>query len=293
MLADKQMKKEVGKKIEHKPVCFVLMPISDLDGYDIGHFKRVYEDLLKPACEKAGYDVIRADDVFKTNFIQLDILQKLLDSDMAICDLSTRNPNVLYELGLRQAFDKPTVLVQEHGTPKIFDISPLRYIEYNPSLKYREVLIDQENICRSILETAEASIKSEGVNSLVKLLSINSAKMKDVAETDEKQYAQALLNDFNKIKRELGGYVSTISSLNVNNNGENLVLSRIDAFEKSIALLETSISNKSFSSTILIGLYEQLDREYNYLNSIALNEFHRRIISDLYHRFWPLRVNIH
>ena len=42
---------------------------------------------------------------------------------------------------LRQAFDKPTVLVQEVGTEKIFDIAPLRYTEYRRELKYREVLV--------------------------------------------------------------------------------------------------------------------------------------------------------
>jgi len=43
------------------------MPISDPEGYDKGHFKRVYEDLIKPACRSAGYDPIRADDVLETN----------------------------------------------------------------------------------------------------------------------------------------------------------------------------------------------------------------------------------
>ena len=35
--------------------CFVIMPISDVDGYEKGHFIRVYDYLIKPACEIAGY----------------------------------------------------------------------------------------------------------------------------------------------------------------------------------------------------------------------------------------------
>ena len=65
------------------------------------------------ASDTAGFKSVRADEVRQTNLIHLDVLQKLIESPMAICDLSSRNPNVLFELGLRQAFDKPVVLVQE------------------------------------------------------------------------------------------------------------------------------------------------------------------------------------
>ena len=141
-------KQEISKE-EKLQDCFIIMPIADPDGYDKGHFKKVYEDIIKIACTKANFNPVRADEVKQTNLIHLDILQKLLESPMAICDLSNRNPNVLFELGLRQAFDKPTVLIQEIGTPKIFDISPLRYTEYRKELKYRDVLEDQEFIAEA------------------------------------------------------------------------------------------------------------------------------------------------
>jgi hypothetical protein len=164
--------KKIAGTIEPPPACFVIMPISESEGYEKGHFRRVYEDLFKPACEKAGYGPFRADEVTQTNLIHLDILQRLIDSPMAICDLSSRNPNVLFELGLRQAFDRPTVLVQEVGTPKIFDIAPLRYVEYRSTLRYRETLDDQIAIAKSLTSTKEATKKGEGVNSLVRLLSL-------------------------------------------------------------------------------------------------------------------------
>lgn len=76
--------------------CFIIMPIADCDGYDKGHFSKVYEDIFKPACISANFRPVRADEVKQTNLIHLDILQKLIDSPMAICDLSSRNPNVLF-----------------------------------------------------------------------------------------------------------------------------------------------------------------------------------------------------
>jgi hypothetical protein len=168
------MSKDAPKPvIEAGSDCFVIMPIADPEGYDAGHFKKVYEDIFRPACEKAGFIPCRADDITQTNLIHEDILRRLIDSPIAICDLSSRNPNVLFELGLRQAFDKPTVLVQEAGTPRIFDIAPLRYTEYRQSLRYREVLEDQKSIEIALSSTAEAARKGEGINSIVRILSLS------------------------------------------------------------------------------------------------------------------------
>lgn len=99
--------------------CFIIMPISDVEGYETGHFKKVYEDLISPACVKAGFTARIASDVKETNLIHLDILKSLLDAPMAICDISTHNPNVLFELGIRQAFDKPTVIIKDNSTANI------------------------------------------------------------------------------------------------------------------------------------------------------------------------------
>lgn len=44
------MGKEV--KIEHvNKRCFVMMPFSTPDGYEEGHFMKIYEQIIKPAIE--------------------------------------------------------------------------------------------------------------------------------------------------------------------------------------------------------------------------------------------------
>lgn len=184
--------------------CFIIMPIADHPDYKQGHFKRVYEDILAPACRAAGYKPVRADDTKQANLIQLDILQKLLESPMAICDLSTRNPNVLFELGLRQAFDKPTILVQEEGTPKIFDINIFRYVEYRNGLDYRDVLDDQRTIQEVLEETKKAVEDGKSVNSIIKLLSItNPASLKDASNFGDREYFQILMSEIAGIKNEM------------------------------------------------------------------------------------------
>ncbi len=155
---------------QEKKRCFVIMPISDTEGYDKGHFNRVYEHLIKPACEKAGFDPIRADDTSKANVIMVDILQKILECDMALCDLSSRNPNVFYELGFRQAFNKKTILIKDIKTTMPFDISGIRTLTYNENLRIDEVKKTVPEIAKCITETFETDDKD--INSLLQLLSV-------------------------------------------------------------------------------------------------------------------------
>lgn len=174
--------------------CFVIMPVDEPDGYTKSHFRHVFDDIVSPACQKAGFVAIRADQVKQSNLIHLDILQKILGAPMAVCDLSSRNPNVLFELALRQAFDKPVALIQEVGTPSIFDIAPLRYTEYRKERIYHEVLEDQHAISETIKETFESHNKGKGINSIVKLLSLSQpAKFLDRDTISESESIQQLI----------------------------------------------------------------------------------------------------
>jgi hypothetical protein len=187
-----------------KPECFVVMPISDPEGYETGHFQHVFDDVIAPACETAGYRPVRADQIRETNLIHLDVLQRLLESPMVLCDLSSRNPNVLFELGLRQAFDRPVVLVQELGTPKIFDIAPLRFTEYRRARVYHEVLEDQRKIVESICATRDAFQNGTGVNSIVRILSLTKpAALPDVQEANRDPAFQILRAELGQLRDEI------------------------------------------------------------------------------------------
>lgn len=151
------------------------MPISDVHGYESGHFARVYEHLLKPAIIAAGYSPVRADDAVKTDYIVVGIIQQIVDSEMVICDFSARNPNVMYELGIRHAFNKPVTLIKDRRTEKVFDIQGLRYTEYDDSLRIDSVQKDVSRITAAISETANAG--AENLNSVVQLAGIKAAKV--------------------------------------------------------------------------------------------------------------------
>lgn len=219
--------------------CFVLMPIADADGYPKGHFGHVYENIIRPSCEMAGYRAMRADEVKETNLIHLDILKKLIEAPIAICDLSNRNPNVLFELGIRQAFDKPVVLIQEKDTPKIFDITPLRYLEYSKEMRYHEVLSIQQKLKDSIEATAAAEGDATNVNSIVKLLALNSpAQIPDLENGKESlalEVMQAELRNMRQLmelsiyegrKGSKKGSISAVEYERIANNLDKLIATK-------------------------------------------------------------------
>lgn len=195
-----EAKDKKGEKVQQQPKsCFVIMPISDAEGYDSGHFDRVFDYIIKPACEKAGFVANRADKSSKTNFIVVDILHQIIDSDMAICDLSSRNSNVFFELGLRQAFNLKTVLIKDLKTPRSFDISGLRCIDYDETLRVDTVETIIDKLSKTLKETEEA--KDEEVNSLIQLLAVDAARLpQKVKLSDDTNF---ILGEIRKLREEM------------------------------------------------------------------------------------------
>ncbi|QOV20560.1 hypothetical protein INP51_06350 [Blautia liquoris] len=200
---------ENGKddQTDDRPQCFVIMPISDPTEYNSGHFKCVYEDLFIPAIENAGFRPKRADDDKSSSMIHENIIRDIINSEMEICDLSSRNPNVLFELGIRQAFDLPVVLVQEENTKKIFDIGTIKTLDYRKNLIYREVINDREEITEAINKTKD---NKEGINSIIRLLNIKKAEFPDKGQTsptdDIKMMMYTIINSIDKMEDTLNNY---------------------------------------------------------------------------------------
>lgn len=255
-----------------KPPCFVIMPISDHPDYEPGHFKRVFEDIFEPACDKAGFYAVRADQVGQTNLIHLDVLQKLIASPMVLCDLSSQNPNVLFELGLRQAFDKPVVLVREVGTPDIFDIAPLRYAEYRKERIYHQVLQDQKKITNAIVETQKAFQDDKGVNSIVRLLSLTQpAALPDIREADKDPVLQIVRAELSEIRAEFREALRvretalrSVRSIATTESSPNHELRSIRSL---LSAMEVSLANMQKSGTVSEEFIEVLERTNNRINS--------------------------
>ena len=114
--------------------AFVAMPFGtkpDAKGTPID-FNLIYTQLIRPALEKAGLDVIRADQEQRAGDIREDMFQELLMADLVLVDLTIDNPNVWYELGVRHALRaRGVVLVMGPRDTKPFDIYTDRKYNYN------------------------------------------------------------------------------------------------------------------------------------------------------------------
>lgn len=135
-------------------VAFVAMPFSERSKDRApGYFDEVLKHLITPAAVKANFNARTAKKP-GTEVIQSTIVNDLDVADLVIVDLTEHNPNVLFELGMRIAFNKPVCLIRAKGTAPIFDIDHmLRVFDYNPCLWPTTLAVDVPALTEFITET--------------------------------------------------------------------------------------------------------------------------------------------
>ena len=131
-----------------KEICFVIMPFG-------GWFDKYYEDIYCPAISAAGMTPKRADDLYRPSNIVQDIWTYTKKAKIILADLSNKNPNVFYELGLAHALAKPAILITQTIDDIPFDLRSLRIIDYDKNLpNWGETL--GESIEKAIKETLDS-----------------------------------------------------------------------------------------------------------------------------------------
>ena len=131
---DEEEKKSSSTKTESRPHAFVIMPFGKKKGSDGSpyDFNAIYEDLIKPSLEMAGFEPFRADEERASGDILTDMFQELLLADLCIADMSIDNANVFYELGIRHAFRKRGIVHIQAGRSYMpFDVFNVRTIPYH------------------------------------------------------------------------------------------------------------------------------------------------------------------
>ena len=141
--------------------CFIIMPFgrkTDSDGTVID-FDEVYREIFVEPVRAAGFEPLRCDEITHAGSIHRDMFTHIATDDLVIVDLTTCNPNVFYELGIRHTL-KPsvTILTKSRGAAVPFNIQDQRILEYPSSNgSYAE---SREEI-RKFLETGMASTEPD------------------------------------------------------------------------------------------------------------------------------------
>jgi hypothetical protein len=125
--------------------AFVILPFVERDPKHVkGFFAEVLRSIITPAA--ADFKVKTANRQ-GSDMIQSTIINDLIEADLVIADLTEHNPNVMFELGVRIAHDKPVVIMKAEGTGPLFDIdNMLRVFEYSPNLWQTTVEKDMPNL---------------------------------------------------------------------------------------------------------------------------------------------------
>lgn len=131
-------------------LCFVLMPFRK-------ELAPIYEDHIKKVVKKLKLDTKRADDFFNTSEIIEDIWESICTARLIIADLTDKNPNVFYEVGIAHTLGKNVVLITQSIDDVPFDLRHLRHIQYEYTPRGMQVLE------RRLSETIKNVLELEGI----------------------------------------------------------------------------------------------------------------------------------
>lgn len=109
-----------------KICCFIVMPFSLAWSDDV-------HQTLSGSCKALAVQPMRGDDVFTPTDILVDIWQSINVADFVIADITGRNPNVLYELGIAHTLAKPVLIISQSAGDIPIDLSTRRIIIYGQS----------------------------------------------------------------------------------------------------------------------------------------------------------------
>lgn len=117
-----------------KKICFVVMGFGKKKDPDTNRtidLDATYKKIIRPAVESTGCKCIRADEIIETRIIDRSMYALLYYADIVIADISTFNPNAIYELGVRHAL-RPysTIIIKEEEGKIPFDIGHVKMIGY-------------------------------------------------------------------------------------------------------------------------------------------------------------------
>jgi hypothetical protein len=111
----------IGRKENH---CFYACPFCE-------PFTTIYSDHCKQAAIDSGFTIERADEIFGTDPIIEDIWQGINAAEVVIADVTGRNANVMYEIGIAHTVGRPVVMLTQDINDVPFDLKQYRCIIYS------------------------------------------------------------------------------------------------------------------------------------------------------------------
>ncbi|EKS8361253.1 hypothetical protein QC455_005334 [Bacillus cereus] len=195
---------EVKDLINEEKQCGIIMPIGSMDGYSVEHWMEVKSIIIQATEEVEGIK-------FKTNIVsqsdgEIDIIHKriiqnLYNSDIVICDMSGKNPNVMFELGMRLTFDKPTIIIKDDVTDFIFDTGAIEHLIYPKDLRFQKIVEFKRKLASRIKITYEKSQSDPNYSTF--LGNFGEFKIAKIDQTAVSDVDQLVLEELHILRREI------------------------------------------------------------------------------------------
>ncbi|EOI57411.1 hypothetical protein [Enterococcus gilvus] len=141
--------------------CGLIMPIAPMPGYTSNQFNDVKSILVDAIESIKDYNFkprLVSDSKGEVDIIHKSIVNNIYDDQIVVVDISGKNGNVMLELGLRLAFDKPLVIIKDDKTDYMFDISMIEHINYPSDLRHNEIEIFKKKLVEKVVKTYKKSI---------------------------------------------------------------------------------------------------------------------------------------
>jgi hypothetical protein len=178
------------------PTCGIVMPISEIDGCSANHWVDV-RAILTDAIFAAGFEPNLVSNADEVGIIQKRIIQNLYTNPVVVCDVSAKNPNVMFELGIRLAFDRPAIIVKDDKTAYTFDTGPIEHLRYPRDLRFGQIVEFKAILSEKIKATHEAAAKNKNYTTFLKHFgSFKVAKL----ETEEVSTNEFILEELKQLR---------------------------------------------------------------------------------------------
>lgn len=118
---------------EVKGKCFVIMPFSKTsEQHTEDYWAKHFKDFIKPLIESTHPIIAERSSPLRGDIIR-QIVTDLVTASIVVADLTDSNPNVYWELGVRQSFKHRTITIAESGTILPFDLGAKGTLFYFPT----------------------------------------------------------------------------------------------------------------------------------------------------------------
>lgn len=96
-------------------------------------FDKAYDDVyaaIRAAAKSVRLKCQRADDIWDEDVVLQDVVNLICKARVVVCDLTDKNPNVFYEMGIAHSLGKDVVMLTQNKGDVPFDVQQRRHLRY-------------------------------------------------------------------------------------------------------------------------------------------------------------------